>query len=265
MKNFLNNRSTDVWRIQHEVAGKSLRDFLWLYSEWIFPNKPSDFKDKTILDAGSGPGIQIEMYAHFAKRVVAVDLEAIATSRNSDTLRFTNIEFVQENISNMWLGESFDVVNCVGVIHHTDAPSVTFKNLERHLKSGGRMIIWAYAKEGNFLMERFVEPIRKRFLADAEHSRILVIARVLTFLLYPIVYSFYLLPLVRLPYSGYFANFRRLSFERNVMNVYDKLNAPQQHFIPRKTIEDWFDHSRYSDVYIEHYAGVSWRASGTKL
>lgn len=257
-------RSTDAWRIQHEVAGTSLRNFLWLYNDWIFPNKPSDFVGKSILDAGSGPGIQLELYAAFAKNVVAVDLEAIETSKNPATLLLQNVKFIQDNIMTMELGEKFDVVNCVGTIHHTDNPSLTFKNLFNHLKSGGRMIIWAYAKEGNFLMEKIVEPFRKKFLMKISKNQLILLSKSLTVVLYLLVYSIYLFPLKKLPYFDYFVNFRKLNFERNMMNVYDKLNAPQQYFISRETIELWFNSDLFTDIYIGKYAGVSWRASGTK-
>jgi len=48
------------------------------------------------------------------------------------------------------------------------------------------------------------------------------------------------------------------------MNVYDKLNAPQQYFIPRTTIDAWFDNNNFVDVHISSYLGVSWRATGIK-
>ena len=58
-------------------------------------------------------------------------------------------------------------------------------------------------------------------------------------------------------------NFRRLSFRRNVLNVFDKLNAPQTEFISRDRVERWFDPRLFDDVAITPYRGVSWRASGT--
>ena len=82
--------------------------------------------------------------------------------------------------------------------------------------------------------------------------------------MWPIVHSIYRLPLMFLPYYEYFENFRRLSFRRNVLNVYDKLNAPQQHFLSRATMESWFNPDEFGDVHLSQYKGVSWRASGTK-
>jgi len=257
-------RSTEVWKTQHEIAHASLSEFTFLYRDWIFPNTFETMRGKDVMDAGSGPGVQIRLMAEVANSVTAVDLEAIDVSKATTQDLTDRIRYVRDDISTMDLGRQFDVVNCVGVIHHTDDPSVTFANLFRHLKPGGRMIIWAYAEEGNALMKHLVEPLRKRLLDTAPHRVIWGLSVALTAALWPIVHTVYRLPLGFLPYYEYFANFRKLSFHRNVLNVYDKLNAPQQHFLSKATMEAWFNPGDFQDVHLSQYAGVSWRASGTK-
>ena len=257
-------RSTEVWKTQHEIAHQSLAEFTFLYQDWIFPNTFETMRDKDVLDAGSGPGVQIRLMAETARSVTAVDLEAIDVSKATTRDLVDKIQYRRDDISTMDLGRQFDVVNCVGVIHHTDDPTVTFRNLFRHLKPGGRMIIWAYAREGNFLMRTIVEPVRKVLLDAAPHRIVWALSVALTAALWPIVNSVYRLPLRFLPYYDYFANFRKLSFYRNVLNVYDKLNAPQQHFLSRETMEQWFNPDDFEDVHLSQYAGVSWRGSGTR-
>lgn len=256
-------RKTRVWQIQHDFGYDDLHESSWLYNEWIFPNKYSDAVNREVLDAGSGPGLQVQLFAKYATSVTAVDLEAIEVSRRK-AREFDNVIFVEDDISTMNLGKQFSVVNCVGVIHHTDNPSITFENLFKHLEIGGRFILWAYAKEGNFLMARVVEPLRKTLLQKQPHWVIRACSIMLTGILYLLVHTVYKLPLKSMPYFQYFKNFRKLTFSRNALNVYDKLNAPQQYFIPRSTIEKWFD-SRFTDVHIDHYLNCSWRVSGTKV
>ena len=128
---------------------------------------------------------------------------------------------------------------------------------------GGRLIVWCYAREGNFLTRAFVEPLRRVFLRRASRRTVNAISVALTALLYPIVHTLYRLPLRSLPYHEYFRNFRALTFRRNVLNVFDKLNAPQTQFISRARIEGWFDPAEFTDVSITPYRGVSWCASGT--
>jgi 2-polyprenyl-3-methyl-5-hydroxy-6-metoxy-1,4-benzoquinol methylase len=257
-------RSTKVWKTQHELALTSLAEHLDLYHSWILPNKYSDFSNLEILDAGSGPGIQAKLYSNYAKKVTAVDLEAIEVTKTY-TKGIQNIDWVSGDISKMQLNKSFDVVNCVGTIHHTDNPTKTFENLYDHLKPGGRMIIWAYSKEGNFLMEKFIEPIRQRFLSKANSKSLTILSWTLTLVMKVLSKTLYQFKLNSLPYFEYMENFKKMTFERNLMNVYDKLNAPQQYFIPRSMIESWFDESKFKEVIITSFLGVSWRATGIKL
>jgi hypothetical protein len=63
--------------------------------------------------------------------------------------------------------------------------------------------------------------------------------------------------------KDYFENFRKLSFQRNTLVVFDKLNAPQVQFITRARVDSWFPADRFQDVHVSAYKGVSWRASGT--
>ena len=124
------------------------------------------------------------------------------------------------------------------------------------------MIIWVYAKEGNAFMYRIVEPLKRVLISRISKTKLRWISRLITAFTYIPVYTVYLLPLGFLPYYHYFCNWRRLTFERNELNVFDKLNAPLTHFIDRKSVESWFSDG-FFDVFIDHYLGVSWRASAT--
>lgn len=256
-------RSTKVWKTQHEYAFRSLNEHLELYDDWIWPNRYCDFKDLEVLDAGSGPGIQARLFAKYANSVTAIDLEALEVTKNN-VKDLKNVICINADIRVMSLDKQFDVVNCVGTIHHTDDPTETFRNLFSHLKPGGRMIIWAYSKEGNFIMEKIIEPFRKHILKNASSSTLKLLSYILTSLMWMLGKTVYKVNLTFLPYKEYMNNFARLSFQRNLMNVYDKLNAPQQYFIENSTIKAWFNDSDFKDVHVSPYIGVSWRATGIK-
>ena len=236
----------------------------FLFEDWIFPNRLDDFRDGEILECGCGGGQHTAFVAPYAKHVVAVDLNTtdLAKERNANA---TNIEFVEEDIGAMDLGRKFDIVFSVGVVHHTDDPDRVVKNLIRHVKPGGRLILWVYSEEGNALVKYGVEPIRKLFLRRLPRNILNCISKAVTALLYIPVYSLYLLPLSFLPYYEYFGNFRRLSFARNNLNVFDKLNAPQVEFICEERARGWLPSAEFRDVHISAYKGVSWRLSGTRL
>lgn len=236
----------------------------FLFREWIEPNRLEDFRGKYVIDAGCGPGHHVRLVAAHAARVTGVDLNTatIACERTAD---LAGVRIEEGDIATWRPAEPADVVYCIGVIHHTDDPDATFANLRRMCRDGGRLIVWCYSEEGNRLVRRYVEPLRRALLRRWSRSAVARLSALLTLLLYVPVCTLYLLPLRRLPYYEYFANFRRLGLRRNVLNVFDKLNAPQTQFISRARVERWFASDRFAEVSITPYKGVSWRASGTVL
>lgn len=235
---------------------------LFLFQEWIKPVTLEDFKDKEVLECGCGGGQHTFFVAPYAKHITAVDLNTvdIAKERNRKN---KNIEFVENDIAEMDLGKEYDIVFSIGVIHHTDSPDRTVANLKRHVKPGGKLILWVYSKEGNFLVRALVEPVKKLFLKKLPMKVLNLLSGIITALLYLPVYTIYLLPLNFLPYYQYFGNFRKLSFARNKLNVFDKLNAPQTHFISYQQAKRWLS-NEFSDGTVTAYKNVSYTVIATR-
>lgn len=238
-------------------------DELFLFNDWIAPNTLQSFAGLDTLECGCGGGQHTAFVAQFAANHTAVDLNTVdlAKERNSDK---NNIKYVEGDIAKMDLGKQFDVVFSIGVVHHTDDPNATFENMKKHTRKGGRTIVWVYSKEGNWMVENIVEPIRKKFLVNLSRKSLLGISKLVTALMYIPIYSLYLLPLPFLPFYEYFSNFRKLTFYRNTLNVFDKLNAPQVDFISRERIGGWFNSQDFEDIHISSYKGVSWCGSGRR-
>ncbi len=235
----------------------------FLFFDWIQPRTIEDFRDKEVLDAGCGPGHHMRLVAEAAKHVTGMDLNTADLARTL-LKDIPNVSLVEDDIAKHSARDAYDVIYSIGVVDHTDDPDATVRNLTAMTRPGGLLAVWVWSQEGNAFMWRVVEPLRRLFLRNRSRAFVEGVARFLTALLYPIVYTIYLLPLNFLPYYEYFQNFRKLSFDRNALNVFDKLNAPYTEFISRERAERWFSRDQFDDVHITFYRGVSWCASGRK-
>jgi 2-polyprenyl-3-methyl-5-hydroxy-6-metoxy-1,4-benzoquinol methylase len=256
-------RSTPEWREQWELFEDNEQ---FLFEEWIQPATIEEMRGKDVLEAGCGGGQHTALMAKIARSVTAVDLNTadIARRRNRAS---TNVNFLEGDIATLDLGRVFDIVVCIGVIHHTDDPDRTFANLYRHLRPGGLLIIWTYSSEGNELVRWVVEPVRRAVLRHLPRPTLVRLSQAITALLYvPVCSAYRLRVMAFLPYFEYFQNFRRLSFGRNVLNVFDKLNAPQTRFTTRAKCDQWFSPERFESgsVSVRPYKGVSYSLNGVK-
>lgn len=246
------------WQWQHFED-----DSVWLFKDWIHPNTLEDMRGKDVLDCGCGGGQHMSFTAPYAAHVTGVDFNALSVAKAKNG-HLPNVSFVEADLAEMDLGKQFDVVYCIGVLHHTDDPERTFRNIAKHAKPGGRVIVWVYSHEGNFWNRTLLEWIKRVVLLRLPRSLNVALGHLLTALLYVPVYTVYLLPIRSLPFYEYFGNWRKLSYQRNLLNVFDKLNAPQTHFLRKSDLQRWFDTATFENVHISPYMGVSWRGSGTK-
>jgi SAM-dependent methyltransferase len=233
-----------------------------LFWEWVAPLVPEDFRGRRVLDAGCGGGHMLGYLRRLIRAGVGLDLNTapIARRRFRDA---PHIRIEQGDIAR-WAGEKdFDIVYSIGVIHHTKNPADTVRNLMTLVRPGGKFAFWVYGHEGNFWVRTLVEK-PKVLYRWMPRGVLWFFSLVLAVLLTPIVYSIYLLPLRFLPYYEYFRSWRRLSFVRNAVNIFDKLNAPTTHFIKRQDIERWFSEASFEDVSITPWCGISWRVCATR-
>lgn len=246
------------WLDQWSVLENNHEPTLW---EWLHPLKPSDFAGKTVLDAGCGNGGNAAIISKYAQSVTGVDLESTTSPLVKEA---GNISYRQANLENLDLHDEFDIGFSVGVLHHLDNPDLGFENLVQAVKPGGIVAVWVYSKEGNWLMQRIVEPIKKAILLRLPGPPFRILTHIATLCGYVLAFSpMYFLSLLKwLPYYEYFQFWRSYTYSRNYMNVYDKLNAPTTHWISKPKIHEWA--SRLEKATVTDFNGVSWRLTGVK-
>lgn len=146
-----------------------------MYTQFPFPSEEYDFlfgplilkyfynirgkkkfsylEGASILDAGCGTGgATIALARQFPdSKVTGIDISPqsleIAKEKSRD---ISNIEFHSANLLDFDLGEKFDVVLSMGVLHHLANPVIGLKNLKKHLLPGGRIILWLYGTYGRY-------------------------------------------------------------------------------------------------------------------
>lgn len=109
-----------------------------------------------ILDAGCGTGVGTEYLVHLnpEAEVVGIDLSAgaikVATERcqrsGADRVTFHNLSIYDV----AQVPGQFDMINCVGVLHHMPDPIRGIQALAGKLKPGGILHIFVYAELGRF-------------------------------------------------------------------------------------------------------------------
>lgn len=109
-----------------------------------------------VLDAGCGTGVGTEYLVHLNPQaeVVGIDLSAGALTVAQERCHRSGagrVEFHQLNLEEAaQLPGEFDLINCVGVLHHLPDPIRGIQSLATKLAPGGLMHVFVYAELGRW-------------------------------------------------------------------------------------------------------------------
>jgi len=241
------------------------------FLDWFEPIKPSDIEGRDVLELGFGNGSLLLHVGRCRPRsLTGVELGDTMdqTRRNLQELPRELVQLHRADLTEVDLGQ-FDLVYCIGVLHHLSNPAEGFRAVLRHVCPGGRFHCWVYAKEGNAVIRLLVEPLRRL------GSR-LPWWFTKYFLALPLSVPFFFyargvgalrrigLPVSALPladYSGWIAS-RDFSFFRHV--AFDQLVTPRTAYIERATIDSWLREETIdpSNTYLVFRNGNSWKFGG---
>ena len=241
------------------------------FEDWMFPVSAKEVEGKRVLEMGCGnASVLVHLLSWQPSYAEGIDLGASVTSaiKNLSATGFKNWHIQQADITTYKAG-GFEIVYCIGVLHHLKEPVKGFEAVINNVKRGGRFHCWVYAKEGNTMVRLIVEPLRKIFSRFPWWFTKYFVAT-------PAVVPFYFYAkfLNAFRNISFFRNFplykyslwiakREFSFFRHV--AFDQLVTPQTAYIEKKTLEKWLaaDERIIPDSsYIIMRNGNSWKFGG---
>ncbi|MCC5602372.1 class I SAM-dependent methyltransferase [Nostoc favosum] len=128
----------------------------WLAAHNFCTGQKPQRQDIRILDAGCGTGVSTEYLVHLNPQasVVGIDLSTGALAVAKERCQrsgATRVEFHHLSLFDVeQLPGEFDLINCVGVLHHTSDPIRGIQALTKKLAPGGLMHIFVYGELGRW-------------------------------------------------------------------------------------------------------------------
>lgn len=227
------------------------------FKQWLGPVTPAMLQGKRVLDAGCGMGRNSYWCLKWgAKEIVAFDNDDRTVHQAKSTLsEFPNARVEKQSIYTLSYENEFDVVFSIGVIQLLERPQEAVQKLIQALKPGGVLILWLYAREGNDLVLKFIDPLRRRFTSKLPPP-------VLDYFTYVFSIPFYTyLKLIR-PQSDYYQKLQLFPFRNIHLILFDHLLPTVAWYFTREESMQLIDGlEQKTAVYIN---GNSWTVTGTK-
>ncbi|MFB3850362.1 MAG: methyltransferase domain-containing protein [Acidobacteriota bacterium] len=175
------------------------------------------------------------------------------------------ISFVRADLKKLpFPDESFDLVFCVGVLHHIDKMEEALNEIWRVLKTKGKLCLWVYGREGNLWIIYLLNPIRKLITSK-------IPTKILRIFSFPLTLSLFLLlktiygPITNwgkkesfLYYSSYLGSISPFPFKEIESIVVDHLCPPVAYYLSRKEIEEMTNPLSPSEVTFRWHHKNSW-------
>ncbi|MBD2089639.1 class I SAM-dependent methyltransferase [Microcoleus sp. FACHB-1515] len=126
----------------------------WLAAHSFCTGRKPDRSNIRILDAGCGTGVGTEYLVHLNPQadITAIDLSSGALAVAQERCQRSGANRVKFHHLSLYdadqLEGEFDLINCVGVLHHLPDPIRGIQSLAKKLAPGGLMHIFVYGELG---------------------------------------------------------------------------------------------------------------------
>ena len=100
-----------------------------------------------VLDIGCGWGSSSILLSNLFSEVHAIDISStsiLKAKKNIDLVQKNNIKLEEFDAENLNIKNTYDFIYSWGVIHHSENPTIIYKNMFNSLKEDGRFMIMVY-------------------------------------------------------------------------------------------------------------------------
>lgn len=116
-------------------------------------NKKSLLEEAKVIEVGCGTGntlIQLaSKYPNASFTGIDMTVNSLNIAReNAKAKDLKNISFLEKNLLELDLNEKYDIVLCIGVLHHLADMNKGLENIIKLLNEGSHLILWLYGRHG---------------------------------------------------------------------------------------------------------------------
>lgn len=223
---------------------------------------PANLTGLAIADVGAGLGrVTLQLLRAGARRVVAIEPSDAFPGLVRNVSGHEDRVICMRAEAHELPRESFDLLVCLGVLHHIPDAGRALRAFLESVRPGGRILLWVYGREGNGVYLALAGTLRvvtSRLPASALTG--------LTWLIYPSLRLYMALASVLpVPLHRYCRNvLSRLSPAHRRLTIYDQLNPAWARYYRREEIVRLVQDCGFEDVQAAAKHGYSWLVSARR-
>jgi len=225
------------------------------FTDMVLPMTPRDYLGITVLDAGCGYGRTAFFAARYGAEVVALDLspDAVASARDN-CASMPRVHVVQGDLYDPPLkANGFDLVSCLGVLHHLERPREAFELLARRVRSGGSLQTWVYGPRAGTVAAatRALRGAATTMDDETLHGVSRGISSALRLFSHTPTRLLHHTPVFKdlvthLPAHDH----HKWPFDVVVADVFDRLRVPVPHYMTGEELERWYADQGFADIQV---------------
>ena len=241
------------------------------FLDLMAPLRADDFVGRLVLDAGCGFGRHAFFSARYGAEVIALDSspDAVASARRNLRTQLRAHVVLGDVRRPPLRKQLFDMVYCLGVLHHVSEHAVALAALDQLVKPGGRFSSWVYGPRQG--LTRIATGALRGATAQMEPKQLQrfsqLIAGGLRLFSHTPHRFFGKLPVLssvvtHLPVHDH----SRWPFDVVVADVYDRLRIPVTGYFMGEDLERWYAEAGYADIQVTRRVRntESFRATGVR-